>query len=222
MFKKITHNIVEEHFSSTISNSNLVLPKLVINENTMNFRMDSRTLWTRYAFGMINFSVALFGDMVMSYQQVEQNMIKVSDEIGEYFVPYYGLTAGNKIKQLLIDYANIGMDICRAIKIEQSYSNLSAQWPSAISAIAEYLNQLNPEQYPRDLLFDQFNNLQMLWVNNFEARKNNDSLTTDLTQDGIKKVAVTGIPDHNLNGYSSIADTLSRGIIAQYPSSFVS
>jgi len=38
-----------------------------------------------------------------------------------------------------------------------------------------------------------------------------------LALDNILKVAVIGLPNHVNKGYSSVADIMSRGIIAQFP-----
>jgi hypothetical protein len=64
-------------------------------------------------------------------------------------------------------------------------------------------------------------NLVGFWVDDFKARFANDFATDAVALDNILKVAVTGIPNHANKGYSSIADILSRGIIAQFPLSFV-
>lgn len=87
--------------------------------------------------------------------------------------------------------------------------------------MATYLNELNPGQYPVDLLIDQFSSLVKLWEEDFNARFVGDYITDSIALDNILKVAVSGIPNHVNKGYSSIADILSRGIIAQYPLSFV-
>jgi len=88
MYKKITHDIVEEHFDDVAGLSRAIkaasvvtpvtgeLPALVINERTLVFRMDSRTLWTRYSLGMINFSVSDFGNLD-STPSVEKNLKKI-------------------------------------------------------------------------------------------------------------------------------------------------
>jgi len=71
------------------------------------------------------------------------------------------------------------------------------------------------------LLTEQFSSLVKLWAEDFYARYNSDYITDSIALDNILKVAVSGIPNHVNKGYSSIADTLSRGIIAQFPLSFV-
>jgi hypothetical protein len=196
------------------------LPSVVINERTLIFRMDSRTLWTRYALGMINYSVSDFGGMP-STPQVESNLSRNAAAVGNYFVPYYGLTAGTKIGDLLAVLVRNGTKIVQAIKARGDYDVYKEIWFREIDSLVNYLNEINPSQYPKDLLKEMFINLTNFWVEDFEARFNQDFAADAIALDNILKVAVIGIPDHANKGYSSIADILSRGIISQFPLSFV-
>jgi hypothetical protein len=218
MYTTVQHHIVEEHFAPTMISP--VLPTLVINERTLVFRMDSRTLWTRYALGMINYSVSRFGGLD-STPTVEKNLRKAAQNIGDYFIPYYGLTAGTKIGSLLEVVAINGTRTVDAIDKKNTTAPYEIIWSKQIDELATYFNQLNPNEYPHDLLSDMMANLVKAWTADFNARYEKDFITDTLSLDNILKVAVSGIPNHATQGYSSIADVLSRGIIAQYPSLFV-
>lgn len=252
MYKKIIHEIIEEHYNdpamipagisqlnassrmprpsstrltaspdTTIDKMLPPLPALVINERSMIFRMDSRSLWTRYSLGMINYSVSSFGNMA-STPAVERNLNRNAADVGTFFVPYYGITAGTKIGSLLTVILKNGVKVVETIKNNQTeievYKNI---WSRQIDELADYLNQLNPGQYPRDLLAEMFTKLTNFWVEDFIARFTNDFAADSVALDNILKVSVTGIPNHVNKGYSSIADILSRGVIAQFPFSFV-
>lgn len=196
------------------------LPTVVINEKTMVFRMDSRTLWTRYALGMINYSVSSFGNLG-STPSVEKNLAKSASAIGDFFIPYYGIKAGTKIGSLLVVIANNGTKVVEAIKAKKDTIPYNVIWSKQVDEMASYLNELNPSQYPIDLLTDQLSSLVKLWEEDFVARYEGNFINDSIALDAILKVAVSGIPNHVNKGYSSIADILSRGIIAQYPLSFV-
>jgi len=196
------------------------LPSVVINEKTLVFRMDSRTMWTRYSLGMINYSVSSFGNLG-STPTVEKNLAKSAATIGEFFIPYYGMKSGNKIGSLLTVIANNGVKVVEAIKNKRDIAAYDVIWNKQIEELAGYLNEINPGQYPVDLLTEQFSSLVKLWAEDFYARYTSDYITDSIALDNILKVAVSGIPNHVNKGYSSIADTLSRGVIAQFPLSFV-
>lgn len=234
MYKKISHDIVEEHYNhpavipaqvlsqqiNTLTGLD-ALPVVVINERTLIFRMDSRTLWTRYALGMINYSVSNFGDMP-STPFVEKNLSRNAAAVGDYFVPYYGITAGTKIGALLTVMLKTGEDVVNTIKGGQPDIAVYQEiWNRQIIDLSTYLNILNPNQYPTDLITEMLTNLTKFWTNDFKARFTGDFAADAVALDNVLKVAVSGIPDHANKGYSSLADILSRGIIAQFPLSFV-
>lgn len=224
MYTRILHNITEEHHGiwppAQGSIGSPELPILVINEATMVFRMDSRTLWTRYVFGLINLSVALRADFANA-KQVESRLFKYAANIGEYFVPYYGATAGYRIGGMLNTYVRIGIDTIQSVKDGKSLSSVEPSWIAPIEELAKYLHELNPTQYPVELLTDMFKNLATYWTDNIIARFGDDDSADQISIDNINKLVITGIPNHINKGYQSIADVLSRGVIAQFPLAFV-
>jgi hypothetical protein len=223
MYKKITHDIKEEHYGAAMVPSNPgVLPPLpgaVINERTLVFRMDSRTLWTRYSLGMINYSVSRIGNL-SGTAAVERNLSRNASAVGDYFVPYYGITAGTKIGSLLSVILLNGVKVVEDLVDKKDIAVYQTIWTKQIYEWADYLNQQNPAYYPRDLLIEMMTNLTGFWVDDFRARIDGDFASDSVALDNILKIAVTGIPNHVNRGYSSIADILSRGIVAQFPLSF--
>jgi hypothetical protein len=65
-----------------------------------------------------------------------------------------------------------------------------------------------------------FDALTKLWTDNIKARITQNVILNAESIDGINKLVITGIANHVNKGYQSLADVLSRGVIAQYPSSF--
>ena len=250
MYKKITHEIVEEHFdhpavlpagmcdtgtyATSYYNTGTYLkpmfpnyavgleplPPAVINEKTLVFRMDSRTLWTRYSLGMINYSVSDFAGLD-STPFVERNLAKAATQIGDYFIPYYGITSGTKIGSLLVVIGKNGTEVVKAIKNKKDIEVFKNIWDKQIFELANYLREVNPAQYPRDLIIEMVTNLTKFWTEDFYARFEKNFTADSIALDNILKVAVIGIPNHTNQGYTSIADILSRGIIAQFPLSFI-
>jgi len=240
MYKKIVHSIQEEHFDHPMvlpssiraraSNhpklmrfpgADAPLPPAVINEYTMTFRMDSRTIWTRYALGMINYSVSEFGSLPGT-ASVKTNLARNAAAVGTFFTPFYGMTAGTKIGELLTALLLNGVRVVEVIKSgKDDIAVYTLIWDKQIASLAEYFHELNPAQYPKDLMIDSFTNLTNAWTRDFRARFAGDFAADSVALDDILKIGVSGVPDHLRAGYTSIADMLSRGIIAQFPLSFV-
>lgn len=238
MYKKITHEIIEEHFDHPAALPDKLKPKLantelnigtlgqplppaVMTEKTMTFRMDSRTLWTRYALGMINYSVSDMGNLT-STSNIKNSMARNAAGIGTFFTPYYGYTSGSKIGDHLNALCINGIKVVEAIKSGKTDIAVYLEiWEKQCRSLAEYFNKINPNNYPTDLLAEMFTNLTKFWVDDFIARHNDDFAADAVALDNILKVGVTGVPNHSRAGYSSIADILSRGIIAQFPILFL-
>lgn len=196
------------------------LPSVVINDATMTFRMNSRTLWTKYALGLVNFAVSDVADLPTT-DSVEQRMYKSSTLIGDFFVPYYGIRAGSDIAKLLTDIFKNGVDVVAAVKSEKDIVPYQIKWAEQTKALAELFNKLNPSQYPASLLNEMFDALTKLWTDNIIARYTNNVILNAESIDGINKLVITGIANHVNKGYQSLADVLSRGVIAQYPLAFL-
>lgn len=211
--------LVSSELKSKIS-SNEPLPTVVINEKTLTFRMDSRTLWTKYALGLVNFAVSDVADLSTT-PSVEERMFKASSLLGDFFVPYYGIRAGSEITKLLTDIFVTGTEVVETLKKKGDIVPLQTRWAEQTKALSELFNKLNPGQYPFMLLEEMFTALTKLWTDNITARITKNVILNAESIDGINKLIITGIANHVNKGYQSLADVLSRGVIAQYPAAFV-
>jgi hypothetical protein len=197
------------------------LPAVVINEKTLIFRMDSRTLWTKYALGLVNYAVSSVAGLSTT-PSVEERLTKSATLIGDYFVPYYGIRAGSDIGKLLADIFETGVEVVEVSKSKGDIVPLQIKWAEQTRALAELFNKLNPGQYPTSLLEEMLYALTKLWTDNINARITQNIILNAQSIDGINKLVITGIANHVNKGYQSLADVLSRGVIAQYPLSFIS
>ena len=244
MYKKISHNILEEHFDNPAfmptytptfnlgkpgdnfiraGNGSLSindpLPYYVMNENTMQFRMDARSAWSKWAYSLMNYAVSLNGNLPGT-DQVKGRMNKNAIAVGDFMIPYYGLTAARAVSTALIAISDVGMHYVEAMKNGKPTEEIIKSWEPYINGIAKLLNELNPNNWPETLMRDIFFNLVKAWQDQLTARAKGDIINDEIAIDYINKLVVTGIPDHNKAGYSSLADLFSRGIIAQFPAMF--
>jgi hypothetical protein len=244
MYKKISHNIVEEHYAAPAgaevpSNPNYVpnppkskytphaadsigltddLPQYVLNENTMLFRMDCRSAWQKWVYSLMNYSVSLNGNLPGT-DQVKGRMHKNAVALGDMLIPYYGPTSGRLVGTSLIAIDDIGMHYVEALKKKEPTEEIVASWAPFVDDFANVMNQLNPNNWPVSLITDIMLALVQAWQDQLTARANGDFTADEIAIDTIAKLVITGIPDHG-KGYDSLADIFSRGIIAQFPSMF--
>jgi hypothetical protein len=231
MYTKISHQIVEEHFANgqrptagyTNGNSDIeigdALPPYVMTETTMLFRMDARSVWTKWAFSLMNYAVSLNGNLPGT-DQVKGRMHKNAVAIGDFLVPYYGMTAGRALATALIGIDDIGMHYVEALKAKLPTEEIVNSWTPYINDVAQLMNELNPTHWPKMLINDILTNLVSAWQDQLNARASGNIINDEIAIDYISKLIVTGVPDHVKHGYSSLADVFSRGVIAQFPSMF--
>lgn len=229
MYKKITHEIVEEHYEhhpmlAQMSLTEILpgadLPLAVMNEATLVFRMDSRSLWAKYAWSLLNYSISMNASLPGT-AHVETRLLRTARALGDFVTPYYGIEAGNELGNKLAAIAKVGTEVVDAVKDERSLAEFQSIWENLIDDLAKFLNQLNPSQWPETLLKEMFLSLVTTWARAIQSRYNEDWNTNEDSLDDLNRLVVTGIANHVNKGYSSIADVVSRGIIAQYPSLFV-
>ncbi len=235
MYKKISHNIVEEHFDHPMVmpkgmlNQNYAplklgepLPPYVMNEGTMQFRMDARSAWMKWAYSLMNYAVSLGGNLPGT-DQVKGRMHKNAVALGDFLMPYYGVTASTAIATALIAIDDIGMHYVEAVKNKRPQAELDAiakTWEPYIADVAKLMNELNPNNWPISLLTDILSNVVLAWQAQLTARAKGDIIADEIAIDRINKLIVTGVPDHLKQGFQSLADLFSRGIISQFPGLF--
>jgi len=229
MYKKITHNITEEHFDHPavlpktmqvkMAASNGSLPAYVINEATMVFRMDARSAWMKWVFSLMNYAISLNGNLPGT-DQVKGRMHKNAVAIGDFLIPYYGMTAGRAVSTALIAIDDIGMHYVEALKAKKPTEEIVKSWEPYVADLAKLMNEINPNYWPRTLIADILTNLVQTWQDQLNARAKGDIIADEIAIDYLNKLIVTGVPDHQKVGFSSLADLFSRGIIAQFPAMF--
>ena len=221
MYKTVTHNVVEEHYDHpSMSQENALLPMYVMNEDTMMFRMDSRSLWAKYAWGLLNYGISMTADLPVK-EQVEARMFKNARALGDFITPYYGISAGSRFSDILSAIGQTGIDAVKATLENETLDKLNAMWTDQIDILAKFLVELNPGNWPETLTTDYFGNIVGFWVDEIQARANKDSVADENAIDNLNKTVVVGVrnsvPTHKS---SSWADIFSRGIIAQFPTLF--
>jgi hypothetical protein len=230
MYKTITHNIVEEHYGqdqgerlkyvNPQTGLTDYLPQFVMNENTMTFRMDSRSIWAKYAWGLLNYGISMNAGLPVM-EQVEARVFKNARALGDFITPYYGITAGLRFGDLLSSIGQVGIDVVKATKEKESLDKYKVMWADHIATLAEFLNELNPNNWPEVTTTEYLTNMVSFWVDEIQARAANNQSADEAAIESLNKLIVMGIPNSvPSHKASSLSDLFSRGIIAQYPALF--
>ena len=139
-------------------------------------------------------------------QAAATRLLKNQEDIGNAIVPYYGADAGKKLTDLLKQHILIAVDLVSAAKAndQAKLKDADARWHANAADLATFLSGANPN-WPRQAVLDMLN--QHL------------ALTTREATDRLQKNWTDDVSNFD-NIYSQammMADTLSSGIIKQFP-----
>ena len=190
-------------------------PNSVMSEEAMLFRMNSRTLWSRFAWSLLNYSIALNSE-ISGVEQAEARIYTHAEKLGNYIVPYYNDSIGRALGDGLTAFGRIGVAVMKDLKAGIDLDGTMAKWNQINEDIATLLSGINPEYWPKEVVKKYFDTLVKYWVDSITARRDQDWVSNDIAIDNIDKLMTTGDGE-----MTSLADVFSNGIISQHPKKFV-
>jgi len=142
-------------------------------------------------------------------QPTADRLLQNQEQIGQAIVPFYGAAAGQKLTDLLKQHILIAVDLVTAAKAndQAKFTDADQRWHANAADIATFLSGANPN-WNRQAVLDMLN--QHLSLTTHEAV---DRLQRNYTDD-------VSTFDSIFNQAMMMADTLSSGIIKQFPSQF--
>lgn len=218
MYKKITHNIIEEHFDhplateikSTMSQIRSIEPgiKPTASSAAEQFRTQATAAWTTLGWRLRNLVESIWhdgGDIDTINDQISKDVKNISNGLTPFFT---SRILGNFEIGLETLIADLTTEI-RAIKSGKDTRDLETRTTAAIANLAEYLESLNPKYWPKAAVVDIFTNLKNLYLDQVKFKLKKDwPADVDALN---KSIAV-------LNQF---ADIFSSGIIKEFPGKFI-
>ena len=176
--------------------------------SAVDLRNTMRQLWEEHIVYTRNFIISALGDLGDT-EKVAERLLRNQDDIGNAITPIYGEEAGRKLASLLRDHILIAADIVKAAKTGNNDGVASGEkrWHANADEIAAFLSGANPN-WPKAVLTD------MLY-------KHLDFTTTEVVS-RIKKDWPADIEAYD-KGHAHMlmfADTLTSGIVRQFPKKF--
>jgi len=167
-----------------------------------------RKLWADHVVWTRLYIIAAVGDQPDA-QPAAERLLKNQEQIGQAIVPYYGPEAGGALAQLLKEHILIAVDLVQAAKAhnQASVQDADRRWHANAADIATFLSGANPH-WPRDSVLAMMNEHLALTTREAMDRLNRNWSDDVVTFDSI------------FNQAMMMADTLSNGIVAQFPNQF--
>jgi hypothetical protein len=191
----------------------LAMPVLDSNQ-TMLFRMNSRTVWSKFMWSLLNYSIALNSD-IDGKEQAEAKIYSCADKISHMLKPYY---SGDQVKAFddaLTKFGHLGVAVMQSLKAGTPLDGTKEQWDQNIDDIGTLLSTINPTEWPKDTVKSYLTYLVQFWVDSIRAREEKNWDKYQAAVDTMETLVITG-NEHT----PSLADVFSVGIINQFPYNF--
>ena len=167
-----------------------------------------RDLWADHVVWTRAYIIAAASDSPDA-QAAANRLLANQDQIGQAIVPYYGQAAGTKLAGLLRDHIMIAVDLVGAAKAndQAKLQDADRRWHANAADIATFLSGANPN-WPRDAVVSMMNEHLALTTQEATARLKKNWSEDVSTFDKIFDQAMM------------MADTLTDGIVKQFPDRF--
>ncbi|MBP1763613.1 MAG: glycosyltransferase [Firmicutes bacterium] len=179
-----------------------------MSKSEVDLRDGMRKLWSDHVIWTRLFIVSSVANMPEAGLNAER-LLKNQQDIGNAIKPYYGDAAGEKLADLLKNHILIAANIVTAAKNgdTETVSSEESKWIANADEIAVFLSSANPN-WPKAGLQDMLHQHLSLTKSELLARLNQDYPNDIATFDQIYTQALM------------MADTLSEGIVKQFPAKF--
>jgi len=183
--------------------------KMHLTASAVDLRMGMRKLWEDHITYTRNYIISALADLEDA-GKIAERLLKNQDDIGDAIKPVYGDEAGRKLALLLRDHIMVATEVVKAAKTgnNEELNNANKKWYANADEIAVFLSGANPN-WPRQGLKD------MLY-------KHLEYTTTEVTS-RLKKDWAADIDAYDKGHMHMLmfADTLTDGIVKQFPAKFM-
>lgn len=162
--------------------------------------------WTR----LVIVSAATTTDPLPDLDPTLQRLLRNQDEIGDAIKPFYGDAAGDELTRLLREHITVAADLIFAAKAgdQAGVDAASAAWYANGDEIGSFLAAANPRNWPESEMQSMMREHLDLTLDEALARLQG------------RYADEIGIYDEIHAQILGMADMLSDGIVAQFPSKF--
>ncbi len=174
----------------------------------MSLRQAMRRLWMDHTVYTRLYIVSAVAE-IPDAETIAGRLLRNQEDIGNAIVPYYGKDAGKKLTELLKQHIVIAVEVVGAAKSgdKKKFAESDKKWIANADDIAAFLSSANPN-WPKKDAADLLH-LHLKLIREFVTARLNKNYAED-----VKKL------DEYFTEGMLIADTLSEGVIKQFPNKF--
>lgn len=177
-------------------------------ETAWSLKTNLRKLWADHVIWTREYLVAAIA-ATQDAQAAAGRLLKNQEQLGNAIVPHYGQAAGDALTDLLKQHILIAVDLVAAAKAghQEKFQQHDRRWTQNAQDIATFLAGANPYWPVRDVA-------DLLHLHLTLTKKEAVARLTEKWEEDI--VAFDDI----FTEIMTVSDTLSEGIIKQFPSRF--
>ena len=180
-----------------------------VSQSQVKFENEFRRLWMDHVLWTSNYITSATTAGSEDQKQVLARLLKNQEDIGNAVKPIYGEKAGNKLTDLLKEHIVIAGKIVDAAKTGKKalVNQLNKEWYRNADDIAAFLSQANPYLKNEDLKKLLYMHLKLV----------TNDLSASLEKDWEARIVAI---DEGVSHIILMADTISAGVVKQFPKKF--
>ncbi|MCP8971031.1 glycosyltransferase [Ectobacillus ponti] len=180
-----------------------------LSQSEVRFENEFRKLWLDHVLWTSNYITSATTAGAEDQQQVLARLLRNQEDLGNAVKPVYGEKGGNQLTALLKEHIVIAGKLVDAAKAGQtaSVNQLNKEWHQNASDLAAFLSGANPYLKDEDLKKLLFMHLELVA----------NDLSASLKKDW--EARITAI-DEGVTHIILMADTISAGVVKQFPEKF--
>ena len=180
-----------------------------ISQSEVNFENEFRRLWIDHVLWTSNYITSATTAGAEDQTQVLTRLLKNQEDIGNAVKPVYGEKAGTKLTDLLKEHIVIAGKIVDAAKSgnDALVKQLNKEWYRNADDITAFLSGANPYLKNEDLKNLLYMHLKLV----------TNDLSASLAKDWDARIIAI---DEGLTHIILMADTITAGVIKQFPDKF--
>jgi len=232
MYKKITHNITEEHFAHPLAaelkkkvDKTIIKPTLksafpAKTSSETALYLASHELFGKLYAGVRDYLVAaLEGAPDTAY--IAKQLLSDIEKFGPVLTVYYSTQVGNEVVLHLTEFAETFTELVTAAKIGKDYAKLTTTALSHLDNLARVLDRINPTLWPEATVKEYLYEYASYVLEQVSARVRRDWESDSVAKEKSSKVLMAGpITAGKLLGKQDLANVFAAGLISQFPALF--
>ena len=233
MYKKITHNIVEEHFDHPIAAElKKKVDKAIAPRATLKPRLNSTVtpeaslymaaheLVAKLTWGVRNYLVSALNGGEDS-QYIKDRLLKDIAEFGPVLTTYYSPQVGDDVVTHLTEFAKVFCDLVATAKAEKDTTKGITDALGHLEKLSKVLGAINPKFWPEDVVNEYLHQYAIHVIAQITARIKKEWEADTLASLRAVNIMMNGpVSEGTLKGMPDFSNVFASGIIKQFPNLF--